>query len=214
MVVLDISIVNVALPSIQKDLDFSIENLQWVVSAYSLTFGGFLLLGGRAGDLLGRRRVFMVGLTLRFWPEYVELQRRVAAGELGRPLAVQASRLSPPPDWNEWMADASQSGGAAVDLMVHDFDQLNWLLGRPRNVFAREPAPGHVLAVVEYEDAEIGRHWYIHPFLFEVTAPDAIRLDWEATEMRWIRPSELESYETVPRLAEAHASAANGEKVG
>src|SRR5437879_2726793 len=41
-------------------------------------------------------------------------------------------------------------------------------------------------AVVEYEDAEIGRHWYIHPFLFEVTAPDAIRLDWEATEMRWI----------------------------
>jgi len=68
-------------------------------------------------------------------------------------------------------------------------------------------------AVVEYEDAEIGRHWYIHPFLFEVTAPDAIRLDWEATEMRWIRPSELESYETVPRLAEAHVSAANGEEV-
>ena len=68
-------------------------------------------------------------------------------------------------------------------------------------------------AVVEYEDAEIGRHWYIHPFLFEVTAPDAIRLDWEATELRWIRPSELESYETVPRLAEAHASAANGEEV-
>jgi len=64
MVVLDISIVNVALPSIQKDLDFSIENLQWVVSAYSLTFGGFLLLGGRAGDILGRRRVFMAGLGL------------------------------------------------------------------------------------------------------------------------------------------------------
>jgi len=68
-------------------------------------------------------------------------------------------------------------------------------------------------AVVEYEDAGIGRHWYIHPFLFEVTSPDAIQLDWEATEMRWIRPSELESYETVPRLVEAHASAAHGEKV-
>ena len=68
-------------------------------------------------------------------------------------------------------------------------------------------------AVIEHEDAEIGRHWYIHPFLFEVPAPDAIRLDWEATEMRWIRPSELENYETVPRLAEAYASAANGEKV-
>src|SRR5438445_5944142 len=64
MVVLDVSIVNVALPSIQKDLGFSPEDLQWVVSGYSLTFGGFLLLGGRAGDILGRRRLFMVGLVL------------------------------------------------------------------------------------------------------------------------------------------------------
>ena len=63
MVVLDISIVNVALPSIQKDLDFSTSGLQWVVSGYALTFGGFLLLGGRAGDLLGRRKVFMAGLA-------------------------------------------------------------------------------------------------------------------------------------------------------
>jgi EmrB/QacA subfamily drug resistance transporter len=62
MVVLDVSIVNVALPSIQKDLNFSTENLQWVISAYALTFGGFLLLGGRVGDLLGRRWLFMVGL--------------------------------------------------------------------------------------------------------------------------------------------------------
>jgi len=65
MVVLDIAIVNVALPSIEKDLNFtSTENLQWIVSGYSLTFGGFLLLGGRMGDLLGRRRLFMVGLAL------------------------------------------------------------------------------------------------------------------------------------------------------
>jgi MFS family permease len=56
--------VNVALPSIQTDLDFAPENLQWVVSGYALTFGGFLLLGGRAGDLLGRRRLFMIGLAL------------------------------------------------------------------------------------------------------------------------------------------------------
>ena len=62
MVVLDIAIVNVALPSIQADLEFSPENLQWVVSAYGLTFGGFLLLGGRLGDLLGRRKLFVVGL--------------------------------------------------------------------------------------------------------------------------------------------------------
>jgi EmrB/QacA subfamily drug resistance transporter len=62
MVVLDIAIVNVALPSIQVDLGFSQENLQWVISAYALVFGGFLLLGGRAADLLGRRRMFLVGL--------------------------------------------------------------------------------------------------------------------------------------------------------
>ena len=64
MVMLDISIVNVALPSIQEDLDFSENGLQWVVSGYALTFGGFLLLGGRAGDILGRRIIFMVGLAL------------------------------------------------------------------------------------------------------------------------------------------------------
>jgi EmrB/QacA subfamily drug resistance transporter len=64
MVVLDVAIVNVALPSIQKSLHFSTSSLEWVVSGYALTFGGFLLLGGRAGDLLGRRRVFMAGLLL------------------------------------------------------------------------------------------------------------------------------------------------------
>src|SRR5918912_1462836 len=64
MVVLDIAIVNVALPSIQQDLGFSERNLQWVVSAYALLFGGFLLLGGRVADLLGRRRLFIAGLVV------------------------------------------------------------------------------------------------------------------------------------------------------
>ena len=64
MVVLDISIVNVALPSIQSDLHFTTANLQWVVNAYTLTFAGFLLLGGRAADLFGRRRIFVTGLGM------------------------------------------------------------------------------------------------------------------------------------------------------
>jgi EmrB/QacA subfamily drug resistance transporter len=64
MTVLDVSIVNVALPSIGKSLHFSEQNLQWVITAYAITFGGFLLLGGRAADLLGRRRVFMVGVVV------------------------------------------------------------------------------------------------------------------------------------------------------
>ena len=64
MVVLDASIVNVALPSIQNDLHFTSSGLQWIVNAYTLTFAGFLLLGGRAADLFGRRKVFLVGLTV------------------------------------------------------------------------------------------------------------------------------------------------------
>ncbi|HVV57051.1 MAG TPA: MFS transporter [Gaiellaceae bacterium] len=64
MTVLDVSIVNVALPSIGSALHFSRDSLQWVVTAYAITFGGFLLLGGRAADLIGRRRVFMVGVAV------------------------------------------------------------------------------------------------------------------------------------------------------
>jgi EmrB/QacA subfamily drug resistance transporter len=64
MVVLDVAIVNVALPSIQVDLGISRDTLQWIVTAYSLAFGGFLLLGGRAADLFGRRRVFMIGMII------------------------------------------------------------------------------------------------------------------------------------------------------
>src|SRR3989440_4648205 len=64
MTILDVSIVNVALPSIGRDLNFSQANLQWVITAYAIAFGGFLLLGGRAADLLGRRRVFIVGVAL------------------------------------------------------------------------------------------------------------------------------------------------------
>ena len=64
IVVLDASIVNVALPSIGRDLQFAQEDLSWVINAYTLTFGGFLLLGGRLADLLGRRRMFMAGAGL------------------------------------------------------------------------------------------------------------------------------------------------------
>src|SRR3954469_12470808 len=64
MVVLDATVVNVALPSIRDDLGFSVDNLTWVVTAYSLTFGGLLLFGGRTGDLFGRRRMFMIGISI------------------------------------------------------------------------------------------------------------------------------------------------------
>jgi predicted dehydrogenase len=102
-------------------------------------------------------RLLVVGLVLRFWPEYVELRRIAASGELGRPLAATALRLSPPVGWNDWMIDAARSGGVCVDLMVHDFDAMASLLGTPRRVFARAlrsgpfDAPQHCQAIVEHD---------------------------------------------------------------
>jgi len=98
-------------------------------------------------------KTLMVGLVLRFWPEYVRLQQLVEAGELGRPRAVATLRLSPPADWADWFGDREQSGGTAVDLLIHDFDQMNVLLGPPRSVYASEPEPGHVQAIVQYDGA-------------------------------------------------------------
>src|SRR5246127_1717482 len=83
MVVLDATIVNVALPHIQQALGFSGSGLEWVVNAYAVTFGGLLLLGGRAGDILGRRRVFISGLL--FSP--ASLFGGVATPPAGVPLA-------------------------------------------------------------------------------------------------------------------------------
>lgn len=111
-----------------------------------------------AAERIGR--LLVVGLVLRFWPEYVELRRIAASGELGRPLAASALRLSPPPGWNDWMIDPARSGGVCVDLMVHDFDTLAAVLGPPRRVFARalrsgpHGAPQHCLAIVEHEGGE------------------------------------------------------------
>src|SRR5271163_2147126 len=64
MIVLDATIVNVALPTIQKSLHFSTANLEWLITAYAVTFGGLLLFGGRTGDLYGKRRMFMIGIAV------------------------------------------------------------------------------------------------------------------------------------------------------
>jgi MFS family permease len=99
MVILDVTIVNVALPSIQRDLGFAQENLQWVITAYTIMFGGTLLLGGRLADLLGRRRLLLVGLALfsfssllcgLAWSESSLIAFRAAQG-LGAALLVPAA---------------------------------------------------------------------------------------------------------------------------
>jgi predicted dehydrogenase len=110
--------------------------------------------------LAGRTdRVFMVAHVLRFWPEYVELRRRVASGELGRPLSALAYRRQPFPAWSELFSRSDLTGGAVIDMMIHDYDALNWLFGTPKTVDARgikNPRSGgwdQVQALVDYGDA-------------------------------------------------------------
>ena len=92
MVILDVAIVNVALPSIKSDLGFSETGLQWVITAYAILFGGTLLLGGRLADLLGRRRMFVAGLAL-FARELAALRLRLVVGLARRlPRAAGARR--------------------------------------------------------------------------------------------------------------------------
>ncbi len=101
-------------------------------------------------------RMLLVGLVLRHWPEYGRLHELAAGGAIGTVRSASALRLSPPADWAEWFIDPTQSGGVAVDLMVHDFDQLNALLGPAQTVHAqcvrRGPhgAPQHVVAVTAH----------------------------------------------------------------
>jgi predicted dehydrogenase len=103
-------------------------------------------------------RVFAIAHVLRFWPEYVEIARRVHAGEIGTPRSGFASRRQPFPAWSALFARADLTGGAVVDMMIHDYDALNWIFGRPVAVIAKgvpNPRSGggvdQVQALVEYE---------------------------------------------------------------
>ena len=107
MVVLDATIANIALPFIGKDLDISRRTCTWIVTGYSLAFGGLLLLGGRLGDLYGRRRIFMVGL--------VDLRRRLAARR-PRPERGAAARRPGPPGPRRRARLARRAGADHHDL--------------------------------------------------------------------------------------------------
>jgi EmrB/QacA subfamily drug resistance transporter len=115
MVVLDVTIVNVALPDIQSALKFSTDNLQWVISAYTLVFGGFLLLGGRAADLLGRRRLFIAGLA-----------------QFGR--AAQAGGLADSQGWLIALRAIQGLGGAMLSPAALSILTVTFAAGRDRNI--------------------------------------------------------------------------------
>ena len=144
IVVLDASIVNVALPSIGKGLDFSEQNLPWIVNAYVIAFGGFLLLGGRAADLLGRRRIFIAGLAMvgiaslaaGFSATQGELIAARAAQGLGAAfvspaaLSIVATLFKDGAERNKalgaWGAVAGSAGAAGVLLGGILTDGLGW----------------------------------------------------------------------------------------
>src|SRR5947208_12434528 len=144
MVVLDVAIVNVALPSIKNDLHFSQESLQWVITAYSILFGGVLLLGGRLADLFGRRRLFMVGVALFSissllsgvaWSEGSLIAFRALQGLGGALLAPAALSIlmTTFPEGRErnialgvWGAASGSGGAAGVLLGGLLTSYLNW----------------------------------------------------------------------------------------
>src|SRR3954447_6969293 len=149
MVVLDSTIANIALPFIQKDLDVSQANLQWVVTGYALAFGGFLLLGGRLGDLYGRRLIFMTGVTLfavasgvggLAQNELMLLSSRALQG-LGAALAAPTALAlittnfpAGPPRNRAFSVYAAMSGvGAAVGLVLG-----GWLTGLEPHIFGMD----------------------------------------------------------------------------
>ena len=164
MVILDVSVVNVALPSIRNDLGFSATDLQWVVNAYTLTFAGFLLLGGRAADLLGRRRVFVAGLLLfaarlagrRPVPEpgHADRRARGSRASAARSSRRRRCRSSPRPSPRAPSATArsapgarwARAGGAAGALLggiLTDLLGWQWILfiNVPIGVVAALAAP-------------------------------------------------------------------------
>jgi predicted dehydrogenase len=104
-------------------------------------------------------KILMLAHVMRFWPEYLALVDLVNSGEVGKPLAATASRLSARPTWGDWFANPEWTGGGILDLQIHDLDALNWLFGSPKSVYARgqRGAPGgwdHALTLVDYGDVQ------------------------------------------------------------
>lgn len=100
-------------------------------------------------------RLLMVAHVLRFWPEYEAVADVVRSGRIGSPLSATATRLSTRPAWGDWFADPEMTGGAVHDMLVHDFDVMNWLFGPAQRAFAegrKGPAGGwdHVLALSDH----------------------------------------------------------------
>ena len=113
MIILDATVVNIALPHIQNGLHFSPTSLSWVMNGYTLTFGGLLLLGGRAGDILGRRRMFIAGLAIFTLASLAGGLATTAGHAARRPAPSRASAArSPRPPCSRWSSAPSPRAGS------------------------------------------------------------------------------------------------------
>jgi EmrB/QacA subfamily drug resistance transporter len=188
MVILDVAIVNVALPSIKSDLNFSQTNLQWVVSAYAIMFGGALLLGGRLADLLGRRRLFIAGLALfaassllcgLAWSESSLIGFRAVQGLGGALLAPAAlsllmTRFAEGRDRNLALGiyGAASGSGAAVGVLLGGVltSYLSWswifFINVPVGVFAIALAP----LLLQESRADVAHRHFDFPGAASITA--------------------------------------------
>jgi EmrB/QacA subfamily drug resistance transporter len=170
MVVLDITIVNIALPHIQRSLDFSTESLAWVVNAYTLTFGGLLLLGGRAGDILGRRRVFVLGVLLFVLASLLG----GFAQNAGQLLAARALQ-------GVGGAIASPTSLALISTTFREGPERNRAFG----VFAAVSAGGGAIGLLA---GGVLVEWLTWRWVLFVNVPIGVLIALAAT--RWIRESE------------------------
>jgi predicted dehydrogenase len=121
-------------------------------------------------------RILMVAHVLRFWPEYIAIAELVHSRTLGKPLAASAQRLSARPRWGEWQTHPELTGGAVLDLHIHDVDACNWLFGEPRSIYARgqqslDGGWDHSFTTIDYGTvaASIEGGWMLpdgHPFTY------------------------------------------------
>ena len=200
MVVLDATIVNIALPHIQSDLDFSTTGLTWVVSAYTLTFGGLLLLGGRAGDILGRRRVFSFGIGLFIvasllggfaqepWQLLLARALQGVGGAIASPtsLALVTTTFPEGPERNRAFGvfAAVSAGGGAIGLlaggMLTEWLDWRWVL------FVNVPIGVLIIAAVPLYINESERH----PGRFDISGALTSTLGMAALVYGFIRAAE------------------------
>ncbi|MEW1776531.1 MFS transporter [Streptomyces sp. NPDC086777] len=200
MVVLDATIVNIALPHIQEALEFSTTDLTWVVSAYTLTFGGLLLLGARAGDILGRRRVFMTGILLftfasllgglaqEPWQLLAARALQGVGGAIASPtsLALITTTFPEGPERNRAFGvfAAVSAGGGAIGLlaggMLTDWLDWRWVL------FVNVPI-GLLIAVLAPQYINESQR---HPGRFDITGALTSTLGMAALVYGFIRAAE------------------------